>query len=120
MIITKSRDWKTFHEKSIKNNSYPKYPQELMLKTVFGRNSGFNLSINKKSKIIDIGCGFGNNLIPFIDLGAKAYGKPTPRKYHDWVYMADDQINKVLKTAIILVYAYGFYVVITELWEKFT
>jgi len=52
-------------------------------------------------------------------LGAKAYGKPTPRKYHDWVYMADDQINKVLKTAIILVYAYGFYVVITELWEKF-
>lgn len=74
MIITKSRDWKTFHEKSIKNNSYPKYPQELMLKTVFGRNSGFNLSINKKSKIIDIGCGFGNNLIPFIDLGAKAYG----------------------------------------------
>ena len=53
-------------------------------------------------------------------LGIKAYGKPIPRKYHDWVYMADDQINKVLKTAIILVYAYGFYVVITELWEKFT
>ena len=52
-------------------------------------------------------------------LGAKAYGKPTPRKYHDWVYMADDQINKVLKTVIISVYAYGFYVVITELWEKF-
>ena len=74
MIITKSKDWKSFHQKSIKLDRYPKYPQELMLKTVFGGNSRFNLSINKKSKIIDIGCGFGNNLIPFIDLGAKANG----------------------------------------------
>ena len=74
MIITKAKDWKSFHQKSIKLDRYPKYPQELMLKTVFGGNSRFNLSINKKSKIIDIGCGFGNNLIPFIDLGAKANG----------------------------------------------
>ena len=74
MIITKSKDWKTFHDKSIKNGTYPKYPQELMLKTVFGSCSGFNLSINKNSKIIDIGCGFGNNLTPFIDLEAKVCG----------------------------------------------
>ena len=40
-------------------------------------------------------------------------------KYHDWVYMADDSINKVLKTAIVSLYCYGFYVIIRELVEKF-
>ena len=40
-------------------------------------------------------------------------------KYHHWVYMADDSINKVLKTAIISLYCYGFYVIIRELVEKF-
>jgi hypothetical protein len=42
------------------------------------------------------------------------------KKYHDWVYMADDQMNKVLKTVVVLLFAYGFYVAITEIWEKFT
>ena len=40
-------------------------------------------------------------------------------KYHDWVYMADDSINKVLKTAIVSLYCYGFYVIIRELVEKY-
>ena len=40
-------------------------------------------------------------------------------KYHDWVYMADDSINKVLKTGIVSLYCYGFYVIIRELVEKF-
>jgi hypothetical protein len=34
--------------------------------------------------------------------------------------MADDQMNKVLKTVVVLLFAYGFYVAITEIWEKFT
>ena len=40
-------------------------------------------------------------------------------KYHHWVYMADDSINKVLKTAIVSLYCYGFYVIIRELVEKY-
>ena len=34
-------------------------------------------------------------------LGLKAYGTPTPKKYHDWVYMADDSMNKGLKTIVV-------------------
>ena len=45
-----------------------------MLKTIFGRYSGIKMSFNQKSKVIDIGCGFGNNLIPFIDIGSKVHG----------------------------------------------
>ena len=48
----------------------------------------------------------------------KSEEKKDTRKYHDWVYMADDQMNKVLKTVIVLVYAYGFFVAITDIWEN--
>ena len=45
--------------------------------------------------------------------------KRNKEKYHDWVYMADDQINKVLKTLIISVYGYGAYIFIVEMWSKY-
>lgn len=53
-------------------------------------------------------------------LGLKAYRLPKNKKYHDWVYMADDQINKVLKTLVISLYVYGFCVAAIEIMEKFT
>ena len=52
-------------------------------------------------------------------LGLKAYGTPTPKKYHDWVYMADDQINHVLKYVIILVFACGGIAIISDLIKRF-
>ena len=51
-----------------------------MLKTIFGRYSQLNLNINKKSKILDVGCGFGNNLVPFIDLGCLVRGVEIDRE----------------------------------------
>ena len=36
-----------------------------------------------------------------------------------WEAMADDSMNKVLKTVIISLYVYGAYCVIIELWSKF-
>ena len=48
----------------------------------------------------------------------KSEEKKDTRKYHDWVYMADDQMNKVLKTVIVLVFTYGFFVAITDIWEN--
>ena len=41
------------------------------------------------------------------------------RKYHDWVYAADDSMNKVLKTIVYGLFAYGFYVFFSALWSKF-
>ena len=42
-----------------------------------------------------------------------------PKVYPHWVTASDDQINKVLKTCIYLLYGYGAYVVIAELITKF-
>ena len=45
--------------------------------------------------------------------------KKNKEKYHHWVYAADDQINKVLKTLIISVYGYGAYIFVVEMWSKY-
>jgi len=45
--------------------------------------------------------------------------KKSKKKYHHWVYEADDSMNKSLKFVIYCTYAYGFYVVFSELWSKF-
>jgi len=40
------------------------------------------------------------------------------KKYHDWVYAADDSINKTLKVVICCVYAYGAYIFFAEMLGK--
>tara|TARA_R100000908_G_scaffold49962_2_gene25302 strand:+ start:33 stop:236 length:204 start_codon:yes stop_codon:yes gene_type:complete len=49
--------------------------------------------------------------------GIKAY--KNDKKYHDWVYMADDQINHVLKWVIIFIYACAAIAVASNLLSKF-
>ena len=53
-------------------------------------------------------------------VGIKAYISPKEKKYQDWVYMADDSMNKVLKSVVIALHVYGFWVVLVALWEKYT
>ena len=36
-----------------------------------------------------------------------------------WEAMADDSMNKVLKTVIVLLYAYGFWCAVSELYVRF-
>lgn len=36
-----------------------------------------------------------------------------------WEAMADDGMNKTLKFCIFCIFAYGFGVVVIELWERF-
>jgi predicted nucleotide-binding protein (sugar kinase/HSP70/actin superfamily) len=49
----------------------------------------------------------------------KSSDKKDTKKYHDWVYMADDQINHVLKYVIILVFACGGIAIISDLIKRF-
>ena len=74
MLKNERKKWRHFHKTRVRTNQFPKYPQEIMLKAIFGKYSDFKINLSKSSNVIDVGCGFGNNLIPFIDLGARVYG----------------------------------------------
>ena len=45
--------------------------------------------------------------------------KKDTKKYYDWVYRADDQINHVLKYVIILLFACGGIAFISSLIKRF-
>jgi len=68
-------EWVNFHQKRYKINNFPKYPQDIIIKIIFGGYSKKNkINLKKRLKILDVGCGFGNNLIPFLEKKYKAYG----------------------------------------------
>src|SRR4030042_4907165 len=69
----RDKDWENFNFKKIISN-YPKWPNETVLKLVFGDYLNNKINITTESKILDVGCGFGNNLIPFLDMGCECYG----------------------------------------------
>ena len=63
----------TFHVEKLQRK-YPKWPNEIMLKLAFGAYLANPLKIVEGMKVLDVGCGFGNNLVPFIDKGCEGFG----------------------------------------------
>jgi len=45
-----------------------------MIKSLFGNYSSQHSKPDSSWKILDVGCGFGNNLIPFLDIGSECHG----------------------------------------------
>ena len=41
-------------------------------------------------------------------------------KYHGWVYSSDDSLNKILKYCVYLLYGFGLYVFVLEIWSKYS
>jgi len=76
MIFHETRgaeEWETFYEERTEGD-YPQWPNESMLKIVFGGYLERKVELDKASRVLDIGCGFGNNLLPFLDRGYECYG----------------------------------------------
>lgn len=67
------KNWATYHKDKIKSN-YPKWPSEMMVVTLFGNILRTPLIFRKSMKVLDIGCGFGNHLRPFLDADCDCYG----------------------------------------------
>lgn len=75
MTDTKNADdaWEDFHVEKAKS-TYPKWPNELLLKLCFGSYLERRLALDASMSVLDVGCGFGNNLLPFLDAGCKGAG----------------------------------------------
>jgi SAM-dependent methyltransferase len=74
MKISQSKEWADFHVSKVEAN-YLNWPNEPMLKTVFGSNSANPVFQQPSWRVLDVvGFGFGNNLVPFADMGCESLG----------------------------------------------
>ena len=67
--IKNGKEWSEEFQKEFEIGGYAKYPNEVMLKVIFGDYLVKRRRPNKSWKVLDVGCAFGNNLIPFLDVG---------------------------------------------------
>jgi ubiquinone/menaquinone biosynthesis C-methylase UbiE len=67
-------EWNEEFLKELATGHFPKYPNEVMLKVVFGNYLEKPLKPQSDWRVLDIGCAFGSNLIPFADLGCEIHG----------------------------------------------
>lgn len=73
MSVSGDKKWEDFYlEGSV--SSYPRWPLEAMVKTVFGGYLRERIVLPDRAKVLDVGCGVGNNLLPFLDRGHEGYG----------------------------------------------
>ncbi len=73
MTIAQTKEWSDFYVSKVEEN-YLKWPNEPMLKTLFGSYSPNQVRPERGWRVLDVGCGFGNNLVPFADLGCECHG----------------------------------------------
>lgn len=67
-------NWTKFNVEKSKGN-YPTWPIEAMVKVLFGGYlKGPKPMFDVSTKVLDIGCGFGNNLLPFLVRGCDCCG----------------------------------------------
>ena len=68
-----AKEWRDFHETKARTN-HPKWPNEAMVKVLFGSYASEPPSPGADWHVLDVGCGFANNLLPFLDLGCACSG----------------------------------------------
>ena len=68
------QEWNQEFIRQLATGNFPKYPNEVMLKVVFGSYLEKPLRPQSGWKVLDIGCAVGSNLIPFADLGCAIHG----------------------------------------------
>lgn len=69
-------EWNEEIKREKNASAYPKWPNEVMLKVLFGGTDYLTKPYKPKPdwRVLDVGCGFGNNLVPFADIGCECHG----------------------------------------------
>lgn len=66
--------WNEELEKEYREGNFPKWPNEIMLKIIFGRYLTNRFKVKDGLNVLDIGCFSGNNLFPFAEKECNCYG----------------------------------------------
>lgn len=74
--VKQQEEWKQEIQREKAVGQYPKWPNEAMLKLIFGGKDYLAEPVNPRPewRVLDVGCGFGNNLVPFADIGCDCHG----------------------------------------------
>ena len=72
----KSQKWDDEFRRQYDIRQYPRWPNEVMIKMLFGGANYLKRPLKPlpEWKVLDIGCGFANNLLPFLDIGCDCHG----------------------------------------------
>jgi SAM-dependent methyltransferase len=74
-MTTPDANWKAFHERRKQSGRMPRWPNENMLRVLFGNDYlAHPLCLPANSRVLDVGCGFGQNLLPFAEQGFECVG----------------------------------------------
>ncbi len=90
MVYSQAKAWENFNDQKAADN-FPRWPNEVMLKLVFGNYLKDKITLPAGARILDVGCGFGNNLLPFLAKGYECFGTEITKQ------MAD-QTRRILET----------------------
>ena len=69
-----SKEWAEELKRELDRENYPQWPNETMLKVLFGSYLKKKFILPKNANVLDVGCFFGNNLFPFAAKGANCFG----------------------------------------------
>ena len=69
-----SKEWADELNRELDRENYPQWPNETMLKVLFGNYLKKKFILPKNANVLDVGCFFGNNLFPFAAKGANCFG----------------------------------------------
>lgn len=74
--VAQREEWNEEIKREKKALAYPKWPNEVMLKVLFGGSDYLTTPYKPQPnwRVLDVGCGFGNNLVPFVDIGCECHG----------------------------------------------
>lgn len=67
-------EWNQEFLRELATGSYPKYPNEVMLKVIFGNYLKQRVKPKSDWRVLEVGCAFGSNLIPFADMQCSVCG----------------------------------------------
>lgn len=80
MTMKKPKDanvaWNKEFQREKNKGQYPKWPNEVMLKVLFGGSNYLEQPFKPQPswRVLDVGCLFASNLVPFADIGCECHG----------------------------------------------
>jgi len=74
--LSQGKEWAEEINKQLRSGQYPKWPNEIMLKLIFGGENYLSkpLHPSKAWRVLDVGCFFANNILPFSEIGCECHG----------------------------------------------